>query len=126
MKKKHIIFFFLCAAIFASGVLGCIGVLNRPHGTMVEIVRDNEVLYQFDLVQAEDQMMHGLAQSIALTLPPMSILYFRPENIRAKPKRASLYKGADNSGKRRPIPAQAMIDRAYKQEARTKQSADKQ
>ncbi|HIZ56379.1 MAG TPA: 1,4-alpha-glucan branching protein GlgB, partial [Firmicutes bacterium] len=77
-------------------------------------------------VQAEDQMMHGLAQSIALTLPPMSILYFRPENIRAKPKRASLYKGADNSGKRRPIPAQAMIDRAYKQEARTKQSADKQ
>ena len=57
MKKKHIIFFFLCAAIFASGVLGCIGVLNRPHGTMVEIVRDNEVLYQFDLVQAEDQII---------------------------------------------------------------------
>lgn len=45
----------MCAAIFFIGLAGSIFLLNRPHGTWVEIVQDNEVLYRLDLVDTQDQ-----------------------------------------------------------------------
>ena len=45
----------LCAAIFVMGLVGSLFLLNRPHGTWIEIVQDNEVLYRLNLADAEDQ-----------------------------------------------------------------------
>lgn len=45
----------LCAAFFFKGVAGIIFLLNRPHGTWMEIVQDSDVLYRLDLVDEEGQ-----------------------------------------------------------------------
>ena len=49
--------FFLIGFIFLIGVIGSFWVLQRPNTSQVEIVRDGEVLYQFDLARAEDQII---------------------------------------------------------------------
>lgn len=49
--------FFLLAILLATGLLGSILVRQRPDTSMVEIVRDGEVLYQFDLEQEEDRAL---------------------------------------------------------------------
>lgn len=53
--SRHKLLIVFCAAIFAAGMAGSIFLLNRPHGTRIEIVQDNEVLYRLDLADAEDQ-----------------------------------------------------------------------
>lgn len=55
--SKHKLLIILCAGIFVMGVVGSFFLLNRPHGTWIEIVRDNEVLYRLDLADAEDQII---------------------------------------------------------------------
>lgn len=47
--------FFLVGALLLSGIIGSILVLRRPDTSLVRIVQDGEVLYQFDLQQEEDQ-----------------------------------------------------------------------
>ncbi len=49
--------FFLVGALLALGVVGSVLVLQRPDTNLVEVVRDGEVLYQFDLARAEDQVV---------------------------------------------------------------------
>lgn len=53
--SKHKLLIILCAAIFIIGLVGSFFLLNRPHGTWIEIVQDNEVLYRLNLTDAEDQ-----------------------------------------------------------------------
>lgn len=53
--SKHKPLIILCAAIFVIGLAGSFFLLNRPHGTWIEIVQDNEVLYRLDLADAENQ-----------------------------------------------------------------------
>ena len=55
MKKKWP--FILAGCIMLIGVLGSILVLRAPHTNMVEIVQDGEVLYRFDLVRSENQII---------------------------------------------------------------------
>lgn len=55
--SKHKLLIILCAAILFMGLVGSFFLLNRPHGTWIEIVRDNEVLYGLDLADAEDQII---------------------------------------------------------------------
>lgn len=55
MTRKTRILLLLCAAIFLSGVLGCVWVLNRPRGTWVEILQDGSLIQRIDLSQARDQ-----------------------------------------------------------------------
>lgn len=52
-KQKPLII--LCAALFFIGLVGSFFLLNRPRGTWIEIVQNNEVLYRLDLADAEDQ-----------------------------------------------------------------------
>lgn len=53
MKKKWPIIF--CGLILLTGIIGSVWVLQRPNTNIVEVVQDHQVLYQFDLTQAEDQ-----------------------------------------------------------------------
>ena len=55
MKKK--LPFILVGCIMLIGVLGSILVLRAPLTNMVEIVLDGEVLYRFDLVRTENQII---------------------------------------------------------------------
>ena len=48
---------FLCILTFIAGVLGSIWVINRPVGTLVEIVQDGSVIKRLDLAQIEDQII---------------------------------------------------------------------
>ena len=57
MKIRYKVLIFLCGAIFLVGILESAWVLNRPHGTWVEIVQDGAVIERLDLSQAEDQTM---------------------------------------------------------------------
>ncbi len=55
MKKKWpLILFFV---ILGAGLLGSAAVLRKPETRKVEIVRDGEVLYRFDLAEAKDQIL---------------------------------------------------------------------
>ena len=49
--------FVLVGIILLIGIAGSVLVLQRPSTNLVEIVQDGEVLYQFDLLQAEDQII---------------------------------------------------------------------
>ena len=49
--------FILAGCLLITGILGSILALKRPDTSMVEVVRDGEVLYQFDLEQEEDQVL---------------------------------------------------------------------
>lgn len=54
MKKLP---FVLVGCLLLLGVLGSILVLQRPDTSMVEILRDGEVLYRLDLEQEENQLL---------------------------------------------------------------------
>ena len=54
MKKLPYI---IVGCLLFLGILGSILVLQRPDTSMVEILRDGEVLYQFDLEQERDQIL---------------------------------------------------------------------
>ena len=54
MKKLP---FVLVGCLLFLGILGSVLVLQRPNTSMVEILRDGEVLYRFDLEQEEDQSL---------------------------------------------------------------------
>ena len=47
--KSMKIWFVLFAAVLACGILGSVWVLQKPEGSIVEIVQDGEVLYRLDL-----------------------------------------------------------------------------
>lgn len=53
MKKKWSLL--LCGVILLAGMIGSVLVLQRPKTNIVEVVQAHQVLYQFDLTQAEDQ-----------------------------------------------------------------------
>lgn len=53
--RKHKFLILLFAAIFLVGLAGSIWILNRPHGTWIEILQDNKVLYQLNLAEEEDR-----------------------------------------------------------------------
>lgn len=53
MKLK--IIYIITALIFLSGIIGSIVLMQKPKSSTMEIVRDEEVLYSFDLSTAEDQ-----------------------------------------------------------------------
>lgn len=55
MKKSLITAYCTAAAVFLAGIIGSILLLNAPDTHSVEVVRDGEVLYSFDLRTAEDQ-----------------------------------------------------------------------
>ena len=48
---------FLLVLLLAAGILGSVLVLQRPDTSMVEVVRDGQVLYQFDLAQEADRVL---------------------------------------------------------------------
>lgn len=55
MKKlKYKILTAVCILIFVLGAAGCLFVLLSPAQNTVNIVRDGEVLYSFDLTKTED------------------------------------------------------------------------
>lgn len=45
----------IAAFIFLASVVGSILVLKAPHGQMVQIVQNSNVLYTFDLSKQDDQ-----------------------------------------------------------------------
>lgn len=45
----------IAAFIFLASVVGSILVLRAPHGQMVQIVQNSNVLYTFDLSKQDDQ-----------------------------------------------------------------------
>ncbi len=47
--------FMLFLILLAAGIAGSLFMLRKPAGRQVEIVRDGEVLYSFNLEEAEDQ-----------------------------------------------------------------------
>lgn len=55
MRKKWP--FFLIGVLLLIGIMGSILVLRQPNTDLVKIVRDGQVLYQFDLAQTEDQII---------------------------------------------------------------------
>lgn len=56
MKHKRL-WVIICILIFAVGIIGSLYLIFRPHGHMVNIIQDGEILYTIDLEQAEDQMI---------------------------------------------------------------------
>lgn len=53
-KAKYKILTAVCILIFVLGVVGCLFVVLSPARNTVNIVRDGEVLYSFDLTKTED------------------------------------------------------------------------
>lgn len=53
-KHKYKIIIATCAFIFICGIIGSTAVLLAPKTDAVNIMRDGEVLYSFDLSKAED------------------------------------------------------------------------
>lgn len=53
-KAKYKILTAVCILIFVLGVAGCLFVVLSPARNTVNIVRDGEVLYSFDLTKTED------------------------------------------------------------------------
>ena len=54
--KKYKFLIVICILIFALGVIGSAWQVLMPHGTLVNIVQDNTVLYTIDLDSANDQV----------------------------------------------------------------------
>lgn len=48
----------VCILIFTVGIIGSLYFIFRPHGQIVNIIQDGEILYTIDLEQAEDQMIY--------------------------------------------------------------------
>lgn len=55
MKNKVLIL--ICALIFCIGIIGSLFVLFSPKKNTVNIKRDGEILYSFDLSSAEDKII---------------------------------------------------------------------
>lgn len=55
MKKGLLTVYIIAAAVFLSGIVGSILLLNAPGTHRVEVVRNGKVLYTFDLETAESQ-----------------------------------------------------------------------
>lgn len=55
MKKSLKIVYCAAAAVFLAGVAGSVIMLNAPDTNSVEVVRNGEVLYSFDMRTAKDQ-----------------------------------------------------------------------
>lgn len=53
-KSKYKILTAVCILIFVLGAAGCLFVLLSPAKNTVNIVRDGEVLYSFDLTKTDD------------------------------------------------------------------------
>ncbi len=53
-KTKYKILTAVCILIFVLGVTGCLFVMFSPAQNTVNIVRDGEILYSFDLTKTED------------------------------------------------------------------------
>lgn len=45
----------ICIIIFVSGIIGSIFMLNKPHGTVVNIIQDGKIIRTIDLDSAENQ-----------------------------------------------------------------------
>lgn len=58
MKKKTQlkIIYAVTALIFLLGIAGSLILMQKPQSSVVEIVRDEQVLYRFDLSSAEDRI----------------------------------------------------------------------
>lgn len=54
--KQHKLLIGICVLIFALGIIGSAWQFLRPHGTLVNIVQDNAVLYTIDLDSTNDQV----------------------------------------------------------------------
>ena len=54
--KKYKFLIVICVLIFALGAIGSAWQVLMPHGTLVNIVQDNTVLYTIDLDSANDQV----------------------------------------------------------------------
>ncbi|MDE7280299.1 MAG: NusG domain II-containing protein [Ruminiclostridium sp.] len=55
-KKTQLkIIYIITALIFLGGIAGSLILMQKPSSTVVEIVRDEQVLYRFDLNTAEDR-----------------------------------------------------------------------
>lgn len=55
MKKSLKIVYAAAAAVFLAGVAGSVIMLNAPDTNSVEVVRNGEVLYSFDMGMSKDQ-----------------------------------------------------------------------
>lgn len=55
MKKSLKVVYAAAAAVFLSGAAGSVIMLNAPDTDTVEVVRDGETLYRFDMRTAKDQ-----------------------------------------------------------------------
>lgn len=55
MKKSLKIVYCAAAAVFLAGFAGSVIMLNAPDTDSVEVVRNGEVLYSFDMRTAKDQ-----------------------------------------------------------------------
>ena len=55
MKRSLKIVYCTAAAVFLSGIAGSVILLSAPSGDSVEVVRNGEVLYSFDMRTAQDQ-----------------------------------------------------------------------
>lgn len=52
---KRVWLLLLVGVLFLAGIAGSFLIMKQPNGSVVEIVQDNQVLYRFDLDQAENQ-----------------------------------------------------------------------
>lgn len=50
------IVYLITSLIFIAGLAGCFFILRTPETDTVEIIRDDEVLYRFDLKDSEDRI----------------------------------------------------------------------
>lgn len=53
--KKIRLLIFLCIVIFIISAVGCVWILTRSHGNLVEIIQDGSVIERLDLSNAENQ-----------------------------------------------------------------------
>lgn len=57
MKKKLITAYIAAALLFILGIAGTLLLLRSPDLNIVQIERDDEILYIFDLTAAQDQII---------------------------------------------------------------------
>lgn len=55
-KTKLKIIYIITALIFLIGITGSIILMQKPESNIVEIVRDEQVLYRFDLSKEKDRV----------------------------------------------------------------------
>ena len=53
--KKHFVLIIICAAVFAAAAVISVILLRAPHGDIVEIRSNGEVLYTIDLSKSPDR-----------------------------------------------------------------------